>query len=63
VANQAIFPLQDILGLGTESRMNFPSKAEGNWDWRYQPDALSEEIRDRFKTLTETYGRAPTKQS
>lgn len=63
VANQAIFPLQDILGLGTESRMNFPSKAEGNWEWRYQPDALPSEIRDRLKTLTETYGRAPIKHS
>lgn len=59
VANQALLPLQDVLGLGTEARMNVPSKPEGNWEWRYQPDALTEEVRDRLKTLTETYGRAP----
>jgi 4-alpha-glucanotransferase len=59
VANQAIIPLQDVLGLGTEARMNFPSKSEGNWDWRYRSDALTGEIRDRLKTLTQTFGRAP----
>ena len=32
IANQAIIPLQDVLGLGTEARMNFPSTAEGNWE-------------------------------
>jgi 4-alpha-glucanotransferase len=58
VANQAIIPLQDILSLGAEAQMNFPSKAEGNWGWRYRPGALTEEIRDRLKTLTHTYGRA-----
>ena len=59
VGNQAIIPLQDVLGLGTEARMNVPSKPEGNWEWRYHPDALTHEVRDRLKTLTETYGRAP----
>jgi len=58
VANQAIIPLQDVLGLGTEARMNVPSQAEGNWAWRYEPDALSEEVCDRLKTVTQTYGRA-----
>lgn len=59
VANQAIIPLQDVLGLGTEARMNVPSYAEGNWDWRYQADAVTEELGDRLKTLTTVYGRAP----
>lgn len=59
VANQAIIPMQDILSLGGQAQMNFPSTAEGNWEWRYQPDALTEEVRDRLKTLTHTYGRAP----
>jgi 4-alpha-glucanotransferase len=59
VANQAIIPMQDLLGLGTEAQMNFPSKAEGNWGWRYQPGALTQEVRDRLKSLTYTYGRAP----
>ena len=59
VANQAIIPMQDILGLGGEAQMNFPGKAAGNWGWRYQPGALTEELRDRLKALTYTYGRAP----
>ncbi len=58
VANQAIVALQDVLGLDTEARMNTPSKAEGNWDWRYRPDSLTEEITHRLKMMTETYGRA-----
>ncbi|MBW4639309.1 MAG: 4-alpha-glucanotransferase [Gloeocapsa sp. UFS-A4-WI-NPMV-4B04] len=59
IANQAIIPLQDVLGLGTEARMNVPGYAEGNWDWRYQADAVSEELGDRLKILTTAYGRAP----
>ena len=62
VANQAIIPLQDILGLGTEARMNFPGFDVGNWGWRYQPAALTQEVRDRLKAMTETYGRAPIPQ-
>ena len=63
VANQAIVPLQDILGLGTEARMNFPGKELGNWGWRYQPTALTQEISDRLKIITETYGRVPIQES
>jgi 4-alpha-glucanotransferase len=59
VANQAILPLQDILGLGNEARMNFPSVATGNWEWRYNWDALRDELSDRLKVLTKLYGRAP----
>jgi 4-alpha-glucanotransferase len=59
VANQAILPLQDVLGLGGEARMNFPSKAEGNWEWRYQADSLAKELGDRLQTLTRLSGRAP----
>jgi len=59
VANQAIFPVQDILGLGTEARMNFPSKPDGNWQWRYWDGALSQEVGDRLRFFTEIYGRAP----
>ncbi|MEH2289951.1 4-alpha-glucanotransferase [Nostoc sp.] len=62
VANQAIIPLQDILGLGNEARMNFPSIAEGNWEWRYQPGAITDELRDRLKVLTKLNGRAPEDQ-
>ncbi|MEA5503499.1 4-alpha-glucanotransferase [Halotia wernerae UHCC 0503] len=59
IANQAIIPLQDILGLGNEARMNFPSTAEGNWEWRYQSEVLTEELGDRLKMLTKLCGRAP----
>ena len=59
VANQAIIPLQDILGLATQARMNVPSQGEGNWEWRYYAEALTEELSDRFKNLTILFGRAP----
>jgi 4-alpha-glucanotransferase len=57
VANTAIIPLQDLLGLGTEARMNLPNSTEGNWAWRYDSDALTDEIATRLKQLTELYGR------
>jgi 4-alpha-glucanotransferase len=57
VANIAIFPLQDILGLDGGSRMNFPGVAEGNWSWRYDPAVLNELIQIRLKNLTEICGR------
>lgn len=57
VAYRAIFPLQDILGLGSESKMNQPSTAEGNWGWRYRGEMLTDEIAQKFRTLTEIYGR------
>lgn len=60
VANTAIFPLQDILGLGTEAKMNTPSQAEGNWEWRYHPDTLKDDgLREHLKYITYLYGRAP----
>ncbi|PPS41183.1 4-alpha-glucanotransferase [Chroococcidiopsis sp. TS-821] len=62
VANQALVPLQDLLGLPTEARMNYPSKPEGNWEWRYHADSLTSELSDRLKSLTELYGRAPVKK-
>ena len=63
IANQAIIPLQDVLGLGTDARMNFPSTAEGNWQWRYQAGVLTQELSDRLKTLTLRCGRAPRESS
>ncbi len=57
VANTAIVPLQDLLGLGTEARMNLPNSTEGNWAWRFEPGALTDEIGQRLKRLTELYGR------
>ena len=41
VADTAIVPLQDLLGLGSEARMNYPSRPTGNWGWRCLPGALT----------------------
>ncbi|HKV35278.1 MAG TPA: 4-alpha-glucanotransferase [Pyrinomonadaceae bacterium] len=57
VANTAIVPLQDVLGLGTEARMNLPNSTEGNWSWRYRAGALTDDIAARLKMLTTLYGR------
>jgi 4-alpha-glucanotransferase len=59
VADTAIFPLQDVLNLGSEARMNTPGVPEGNWTWRYAPWALNDQLRDRLSGLTEIYARAP----
>jgi 4-alpha-glucanotransferase len=61
VADTAIFPLQDVLGVAGDGRMNTPGRASGNWGWRYTEDMLTEGVRQRLKILTEVYGRAPRK--
>ena len=58
VANQAIIPLQDVLGCGSDCRMNTPGLAGGNWGWRYQEGDLTEEVRGRLRSLTELSNRA-----
>jgi 4-alpha-glucanotransferase len=50
--------LQDLLGLGTEARMNVPGRAEGNWSWRYDSKQLDESVNDRLEALTTIFGRA-----
>ncbi|MCS6803117.1 MAG: 4-alpha-glucanotransferase [Chloroflexota bacterium] len=57
VAELAIVPLQDLLSLGSEARMNVPGQAEGNWTWRVAPDALRPAIAARFRELCQLYGR------
>ncbi len=57
VADTAIIPAQDLLGLGNEARMNLPATADGNWKWRLKPDELSGGIAERLKEMTEIYGR------
>ena len=57
VADISIAQLQDVLGLGTDARMNTPASAEGNWGWRFQEGALTDELRDRLKEMTAMYGR------
>lgn len=57
VADLAIAPLQDLLGLGSEGRMNAPGRSYGNWGWRYHPGSLSEWLHNNLKELTLTYAR------
>jgi 4-alpha-glucanotransferase len=61
VAELAIVPLQDVLGLGSQARMNVPARPSGNWRWRFPAGALTPEIRARLREITETYGRVKRK--
>jgi 4-alpha-glucanotransferase len=57
VANTAIFPLQDVLGLGSEARMNMPGSSSGNWSWRCTQDQLTVDVSARLAALTTLYAR------
>jgi 4-alpha-glucanotransferase len=57
VADLAITPLQDVLNLGSEARMNFPGRGVGNWGWRYQEAALTPGVLDALGHMTELFGR------
>jgi 4-alpha-glucanotransferase len=58
VANKAIFPLQDILNLGEEARMNKPGVQKGNWEWRLDENLLTPSLREDLRKMTEFYARA-----
>jgi 4-alpha-glucanotransferase len=60
VADYALAPLQDILNLGEEARMNLPGRPAGNWGWRFRADMLTAPILDRLAELTLLYSRCPT---
>ena len=57
VANTAIVPMQDLLGIGTQARMNLPASESENWHWQCQTGAFSDEIAERLGEFTEIYGR------
>ncbi|HUK98296.1 MAG TPA: 4-alpha-glucanotransferase [Gaiellaceae bacterium] len=57
VAALAIAPVQDVLGLGSEGRMNTPGTEVGNWSWRLEPDALTAGLAARLRALGERTGR------
>jgi 4-alpha-glucanotransferase len=59
VADTAVFPLQDALGLGSEARMNTPATLGGNWRWRVREEALDAALAARLRRLAAVYGRAP----
>ncbi len=57
VADAAILPMQDILSLGADARMNKPGTTEGNWLWRMREDSLTDEIKENYAELNRVYGR------
>lgn len=57
VAGLAVLPLQDILGLGSETRMNRPATTKGNWEWRVARGRLEKTLARRLAGITRTYGR------
>jgi 4-alpha-glucanotransferase len=57
VARTAVFPMQDVLGLGEEARMNHPSITYGNWEWRLVPDQLAPEVAEELAEMACFYGR------
>lgn len=60
-ANFSVVPLQDILGLGSEARLNTPSTHTGNYHWRYQPGSLKPELALKLAALAEVTDRLPEK--
>lgn len=58
VADTAVAPLQDLIGIGTEGRMNLPASDSGNWFWRFMDGSLTPEMGERLREITETYGRS-----
>ncbi|MDJ0712996.1 MAG: 4-alpha-glucanotransferase [Prochloraceae cyanobacterium] len=61
VANLAVFPFQDVLGLGGNAKMNQPGTAEGNWSWRCRSEAFNQDVSGHLKYLIYLYGREPIK--
>jgi 4-alpha-glucanotransferase len=57
VADTAIVPMQDLLGLGNEARMNLPASSQGNWYWQCREGEINKSIARRLRKLTEIYGR------
>lgn len=61
VANTVVIPMQDVLNLGGEARMNFPGKLGGNWGWRFTLDQINEELEQKYLTLVDIYERTGIK--
>ncbi|RYF85770.1 MAG: hypothetical protein EON98_05660 [Chitinophagaceae bacterium] len=57
VAQIAILPVQDVLGLDEAARMNTPSSAENNWAWRLTPNQINAGVEKYLTELTKTYNR------
>jgi 4-alpha-glucanotransferase len=59
VARAVLLPMQDVLGLGSEARLNTPGVAEGQFRWRYQPGALTNGLAERLAKMAELTDRLP----
>lgn len=57
VANTAIAPMQDLLGLGNEARMNLPASDSGNWYWQCKDGDFSDQTAAKLREMTQVYGR------
>jgi len=57
VATTAVIPIQDVLGLGEEARMNLPAAAHGNWGWRLREELLTREVAEKLLEVSRVYGR------
>jgi len=57
VANLVIFPMQDVLGLSGEHRMNFPGHPQGNWEWRFSWDQIQPKLTQALAKMTFEHGR------
>ena len=63
VAALAIAPLQDLLNLGRDARMNVPGRADGNWRWRSREDMLTSSSFEWLKELSDRSGRSGEQRS
>ena len=61
-SDTAIVTMQDLLGLGNEARMNFPSTVKDNWQWRAKPDYITDELTEKLRYYTNLYQRIPKKK-
>lgn len=59
VASFSVFPIQDVLGLGSEARLNTPSVKTGNYHWRYQQGSLTQRLAERLANIAEATDRLP----
>jgi len=57
IADTVLVPMQDVLGLGSDARMNTPATTQGNWQWRMSNHAFNEDLTERLRALSELYGR------
>ena len=57
VADTAVIPMQDYLGLGGEARMNEPSTLGKNWKWRMKAGACTDELAQEIRAMVKLYGR------